>query len=138
MAETLSHNEFSHLAERLWGYGWQTKAARHFEVADRTVRRWVAGTDPPAKIMEQLRSMADIAPPPGSTADEDRDEAARMALEPGLTDLRNRATSAGWHPAEVATAILALTIDEIREHAGDEAADGMLIAVLESIRGGSI
>lgn len=130
----MSENEFSRIAESLWGYGWQTKAAKHFEVADRTVRRWVAGTEPPAKIIEALRAMVSIAPAPCSDGDEDRDEACRMAIEPEITRVRDLAIAAGWHPAEVATAILALTVDEIRSAAGDDAAREVLSLAAESIR----
>lgn len=129
-------SEFNRLAERLWGHGWQTKAARHFEVADRTVRRWVAGTSPvPLGVMDQVRAMADIAPPPGSTDDHDRDDACADAIEPGLTDLRNRAVGAGWHPAEIAAAILALTVSEIRSNAGDPVAVQVLEEAIAAIRG---
>lgn len=50
------------------------------------------------------------------------DAACVAAIEPGITDLRNRAIGAGWHPAEVAAAILSLTVSDIRDHAGDDAA----------------
>lgn len=132
----MTTSDFSALAERLWGYGWQTKAARHFEVADRTVRHWVSGRNAvPDGVMAELRAMVDIAPPSGSTSDEDRDGACAEAIEPALTDLRNRAMGAGWHPAEVATAILSLTVGEIREHAGDEAVAGMLRDVIAGMKG---
>lgn len=130
----MDSNRFSSLAERLWGYGWQTKAARHFEVADRTVRRWVAGTSEiPRAVMADLEAMADIAPPPGSSDGDNRDNACGEAIEPGLTDLRNRAIGAGWHPAEVATAILALTVSEIRSGAGDDAARQILRDAIAAI-----
>lgn len=107
--------------EKLWGYGAQTRAARHWEVSDRTVRRWVIGESAiPAAIMADLSAMLSIAPPPDSTSDDDRDDACRTAMEPALTELRDRAVSAGWHPAEVAAAIMSLTVDEIRAHAGED------------------
>ncbi len=107
--------------ERLWGYGAQTRAARHWEVSDRTVRRWVIGESAiPAAIMADLSAMLSIAPPPDSTSDDDRDDACRTAMEPALTELRDRAISAGWHPAEVAAAVMSLTVDEIRAHAGED------------------
>lgn len=61
-----------------------------------------------------------IAPPPaGSSAEDDRDEACCDALEPHLLILRDRAVAAGWTDAEIVTAILALTISEMRARAGD-------------------
>lgn len=116
--------------ERLWGYGAQTRAARHWEVSDRTVRRWVIGESAiPAAIMADLRAMLSIAPPPDSTSDDDRDDACRTAMEPALTELRDRAISAGWHPAEIAAAIMSLTVDEIRAHAGADGLAEMLAQV---------
>ena len=108
--------------EKLWGYGAQTRAARHWEVSDRTVRHWLSGRNTiPEGVISDLRNMLSIAPPPETSVDDDRDEACREALEPALTELRDRAVSAGWHPAEVAAAIMSLTADEIRANAGDEA-----------------
>lgn len=41
--------------EALYGPQWQTALARDLTVADRTVRRWVAGTsDPPAGLWTDL------------------------------------------------------------------------------------
>ena|SRR5690606_3498473 len=103
---------------QLWGYGAQSRAARYFEVTDRTIRHWIAGTRSiPANVMAELHAMISIAPPDGET---DRDAACQDALEPALSDLRDRAVGAGWHPAEVATAIMALAAAEILAHAGRE------------------
>jgi hypothetical protein len=125
---------FRRMIERLWGYGAQTRAARYFEVSDRTVRHWIAGRHPiPPRVMAELRAIISIAPPPDSDAGEDRDDSAREALEPALTELRDRAVAAGWLPAEVAAAILALTVDEIRAHAGDEQAMRVLIDAVGQI-----
>lgn len=118
---------FRRMIEQLWGYGAQTRAARHFDVSDRTVRNWLSGKHAiPAGVMAELHAMVAIAPPPDTDSDEDRDDACVEALEPALTELRDRAVSAGWHPAEVAAAILSLTVDEIRTHAGDAAASAVL------------
>lgn len=125
---------FIRLAEARWGYGWQTRAAEHFEVSGRTVRHWVAGQHPvPPGVLAELRTLSAMAPPPGSDSSEDRDEACRQALEPGLTDLRNRALSAGWHPAEIVAAILSLTVDEMRAGVGDVAARQVLHDVAGSL-----
>ena len=119
--------QFRRMIEHLWGYGSQTKAARHFEVSDRTIRHWVAGERSiPERVMSELRTIISIAPPPGSTSEEDRDEACREAMEPALTELRDRAVASGWHPAEISAAIISFTVDEIRHHAGDAAAREIL------------
>lgn len=125
---------FARLAELLWGYGYQTRAAEHFEVAGRTVRRWIAGdaTVPP-RVMEQLRALVQIAPPPGSTGEADRDDACVDALDPGLTELRDRAVAAGWLPAEIAAAMLALVVSEIRANAGPNAVRETLDQILAQL-----
>lgn len=118
---------FRRLIEQLWGYGAQTKAAKHLGVSDRTVRNWLAGRHSiPEGVMAELRAIISIAPPPDSDSSEDRDGACVEALEPALTELRDRAVAAGWHPAEVAAAILSMTIDDIRHHAGDAQARDVL------------
>lgn len=123
--------EFRRLIERLWGYGAQTRAARHFEVTGRTVRNWVsARSDIPDQVIDEARAMVNIAPPPDSSHTEDRDGACAAALEPALTELRDRAVAAGWNPAEVAVAILSLTASEIRAIAGRQA----MIRLLDELR----
>lgn len=105
--------------DRLWGYGAQTKAARHFSVDGRTIRRWVGGERGiPASVMAELRAMLDIAPPAGDLTDEQRDDACYAAIDPLITDTLTRAAAAGWHPAEVSTAILERVVLEIRQGAG--------------------
>jgi hypothetical protein len=78
--------------------------------------------------------MASIAPPPGTDDTCDRDQAAREAIEPELTRLRDLAITAGWHPAEVAAAVLTLTIDEIRHGAGNEMAREIVMDALAQIK----
>lgn len=127
--------EFRRLIERLWGYGAQTRAARHFEVTGRTVRNWVSGrSDIPEPVLEEARTMANIAPPPESSAAEDRDEACAAALEPALTELRDRAVGAGWDPAEIAVAILSLTAGELITLAGREATLTLLDELRAEVR----
>lgn len=48
--------------------------------------------------------------------------------------MRDRAVAAGWHPAEVAAAILSMTIDDIRHHAGDAQARDVLRQALAQLR----
>ena len=121
--------------ERLWGYGAQTRAARHFEVSDRSVRSWVSGKTPvPSGVMAELRAMLNIAPPEADLTEEQRDDACRDAIEPLLTDIRDRAIAAGWHPAEVAAAVLDLAVSEIRSSAGDAAAIETLKAITADIK----
>lgn len=46
---------FQQVGEALWGPRWQSEMARELDVADRTVRRWVAGEmDPPNGVYGDL------------------------------------------------------------------------------------
>lgn len=56
----------------------------------------------------------------------ERDDACQDAMEPELTRIVHMAEGAGWHRAEIVTAILALTVSDIRLHAGAEAAAEIL------------
>lgn len=124
--------EFARRAALIWGYGYQTKAANHFNVSDRTVRRWCAGTSAvPQAIMDELRKFAEFTPPPnGTTEDDDRDDACYDAIEPELNQLAERAVAAGWSIAEVLTAILAITVSEMKHRAGDTATRKTLEAAI--------
>ncbi len=122
--------------ERLWGkHGSQAAAARAFEVSTRAIRYWVSGERPvPEDVMAQLRAMIDIAPPPGTTDDDDRDDACQDAIEPRLSVLYVEAQRAGWSPAEVATAITALGITEMIKIGGESAAWEVLAPTVDRLR----
>jgi hypothetical protein len=48
------------VGESLYGARWQSEVARALKVSDRTVRRWVAGTDePPSGVLVDLLRLAD-------------------------------------------------------------------------------
>lgn len=74
-----------------------------------------------------------MRPPPGSTDADDRDAACQDALEPELSRLFQTAVAAGWHPAEVLTAIRALTVSEMRGRAGADATRETLRAALRAV-----
>ena len=78
--------------------------------------------------------MLDIAPPAADMPDDQRDDACREALEPAMTDMRTRAVAAGWHPAEVAAAVLDLAVSEIRTGAGDAAAIDTMKGMIATIK----
>lgn len=121
--------------EALFGYGWQSKLARHFSVADRTVRRWVAGEAPvPEGIATAIRDMMAMRPPGGSTAEQDRDAAAALALAPHLDRLATLAERAGWHPAEVVTATMEWAVSRSADGAGIPAAIETLRQALEALK----
>jgi hypothetical protein len=63
-----------------------------------------------------------ITPPPsGSTAEDERDDACVKALAPHVGRLAERAIAAGWNQPEIATALLALVVSEMRDKAADRA-----------------
>ncbi len=120
-------------------HGWQKWLASRLPgksgtpISRETIRLWMRADEVPEWAASMIRAMAAIAPPPGSSDDMDRDEECRHAIEPELTRIRDLAVSVGWHPAEIVTAILALTVDEIRDNAGDDAATSILIAAINDI-----
>lgn len=119
----MTRAEFERLGSGIWGgHGWKSEAARAFEVDRKTVGRWIAGDLVPDWAATRLRAMAHIAPPPGSTADQDRDDACAEAVEGDLSRLFELATDAGWQRAEVQVAILSLIVTDILTHAGPKSA----------------
>lgn len=129
----MTRNEMERLGALLFGYGWKSRLADALDVNRREVSRWIAADNVAPWAADRLRAMVAIAPPPGSSDHYDRDLACRDALEPEMTRLRDLAVSAGWHPAEIAAAVLSMTVDEIRHHAGHDA----LMETLSSIAAGS-
>lgn len=130
---TMTRDEMERLGALLFGYGWKARIAEALEINRKTVSRWIADDAMPEWAADRLREMATIAPPPGSSADDDRDDACAEAVEPRLTELVGMAEAAGWHRAEVMVAILALTVSDIRHFAGDDAARQILSEALEAV-----
>ncbi|OWJ78440.1 hypothetical protein [Haematobacter genomosp. 1] len=135
----MTRKELERHGALLFGAAWKGRIASALDVNRKTVSRWIADDAVAPWAAEKIRALAHIAPPPGSSDMQDRDSACVHAIEPELTRLRDIAVSAGWHPAEVAAAILALTIDEIQAHVGSEetikmlnqACGGALVEVIE-------
>lgn len=129
----MTRDEMGRLGALLFGYGWKSALADALEVNRRQISRWIADDTMPEWAAERLRGMVRIAPPPGSTADEDRDDACADAIEPELTRIVNMAQSAGWHRAELMTAILALTVSDLRHHAGAAATADLLRQAIDAL-----
>lgn len=49
-----TREELQALGVELYGHPWQTRTARLLGVAPRTLRRWIAGGDPPEWALERL------------------------------------------------------------------------------------
>ena len=117
-------------------HGWQARLAERLPgksgkaVSRESIRLWMRDDAVPEWAAAMIRAMAAIAPPPGSTSDEDRDAACITAMDPELTRIRDLAVSVGWHPAEVAAAMLSLTLSEIRDGAGDDGLQAILSQIL--------
>ena len=124
----MTPSEFRRGIDTLWGRGAQMRAAEHWGIAARSVRRFVSGEQiVPDGIARELREMIGIMPPPGTDADDDADTAARDdacldAIEPEMTRLRDRCLAAGWNPAEIAVAMVSLAMSEIITRVGVAAA----------------
>lgn len=130
----VARDEMERLGALLFGYGWKSALATALEVDRKTVSRWIAADAMPDWAGDRLRDMARIAPPPGSTADQDRDDACAEALEPEITRIVHMAESAGWHRAEIITALIALSLSDLRLHAGDAAALEFLAECAAAVR----
>lgn len=130
----MTREELERLGALLWGYGWKSSLADALEVNRKTVSRWIADGAVPEWAADRLRGMVRIAPPPGTSADDDRDDACAEALDPELTRIVGMAESAGWHRAEIIVAIMALSLSDLRAHAGDQAALDFLAEAADAVR----
>lgn len=134
MSESMTRNELERLGALLWGYGWKSSLADALEVNRKTVSRWISDGAVPEWAADRLRGMVRIAPPPGTSADDDRDDACAEALEPELTRIVGMAEASGWHRAEIIVAIMALSLSDLRSQAGDQAALDFLAEAAEAVR----
>lgn len=130
----MDRDEIQRLGALLFGYGWKSSLAKAFEVNRKTITRWIAQDCVPPWAVERLRAMVRIAPPRGSSADQDRDDACAEAIEPELTRIVEIAEAAGWHRAELITAIITLSLSDLRHKAGDQAALDFLAEAAKAIR----
>lgn len=126
--------ELQSIATSAYGQRWQSQLARDASVPLRTVQRWAAdGIHKPQTeqfirgVILTRRTSFIPSPPAGTTEDDDRDDACHVAIAPSITGLTAAARDAGWSEAEALTAILAATLDLMRQGAGDA-------AVLETLR----
>lgn len=127
----MGRDELERLGALLFGYAWKSRLAAALDINRKTVSRWIADDNVAPWAASRLRAMVAIAPPPGTTDADDRDDACQDAIEPDLTRLVNLAEDAGWHRAEIATAIVALVLADLRSLAGDAAT----LAFLDDARG---
>lgn len=114
----MNRDELERLGALLFGFAWKSRLADVLDINRKTVSRWIADDAVAQWAADRLRAMAHIAPPPGTTDADDRDDACADAVEGDLSRLVLLATDAGWHRAEVMTAILSLTITDMVTHAG--------------------
>jgi hypothetical protein len=129
------------LASAVYGSRWQSQLARDMGLALRTVQRWAAnGIDKPATVegvrrfLEERRIARIPSPPPGTSPNDDRDDACCDALRPAVEAMVAAAADVGWHQAESLTAILAYTAQEMRERAGRPATIETLEQAIAAIK----
>lgn len=122
----MNRDELERLGALLFGFAWKSRLADVLDINRKTVSRWIADDAVAQWAADRLRAMVAIAPPPGTSDEDDRDDACQDALEPDLTRLVLLAEGAGWHRAEIIVAIIALAIADLRTHAGDAAARELL------------
>lgn len=102
----------------------------------RSVRRW-GQIGPPGEIVALLRLLEQqiVQPPPATLrVQDDRDGPCGEALDPHLDALAARAEAAGWHPGEVAAAVLTWAVHRIADGAGEDAAVQALEDAAEVVR----
>jgi len=129
------------IASAVYGARWQSRLSRDMGVALRTVQRWArdgiektATAEGVRRFLEERR-VARLAPPPaGATDRDDRDDACRDAIEPPITALLAAARDVGWHEGEVLVAILAASVDRMREAAGTPVTIETLRAAIEALK----
>lgn len=121
----MTPSDLQSMASAVYGARWQSQLSRDMGVALRTVQRWARdGIEKPAtaegvrRFLEERRVARMAAPPPGTTADDDRDDACRDAIEPAIAAVLAAAQDVGWHEGEAAVAILATVADRMRDRAG--------------------
>lgn len=129
------NEEFARLASDVWDYGYQTKAAKHFNVSDRTMRRWCSGESRvPDTVLAEMRQIANVLPPPSNSSSlDDRGADCQHAMEPSVGRLCEQAVTNGWTADEVWRALVAISVAEIRSSLGDVSAREALQAALASI-----
>lgn len=140
---TAPPDELAALGRRVYGdrHGWVARMAADLAVNYDNLRKMLAGGRPvPMRLLEELRArtgalpvtIAAIPAPPATLRPEvDRDGPCGEALDPALDALAAAAEAAGWHPAEVAVAILTWSTHRIADGAGKDAAQAALEAAAE-------
>lgn len=108
----MNRNELEHLGRRLYGYGWKSRLADELQINRKSVSRWIAADAVPAWAAERVRELAGRpalapipGPPPGTTDQDDREDALAEALRPAVEALIATAEQAGWSRAEAQRAI---------------------------------
>lgn len=132
--DQMGREELERIGTLLFGYSWKSRMADALEINRKTISRWIADDAVAAWAVTRLRTMANIAPPPGSSSDDDRDDACQDAIEPEVSRIVDMAVAAGWHRAEIITALLALLIADLRLRAGDPAVIEVLQQAIEAVR----
>lgn len=124
------------LGLRLFGPDWRARLAEALGVSRQTLWRQLnAGALSPT-LSQRLREIAAVAPPPGTSDDQDRDEACADVLAPELGRLIETACTAGWDRGEVVTALFSLLVSDIRDNVGNGAVLDLCWQVERAIRAG--
>lgn len=136
----MTADEFRRLVSDHYGQRGLAAFSRDFGVNSRTPERWARdgiqkdATSESVRRFFEERRRARIPPPAPDLDGDDRDDACRDALDPQLAALSAAAEGAGWHPAEVAAAMLGHAVDAMRAGAGSPAALSTLRSVIDGIK----
>jgi len=139
-ASAMSHADLHSLASSVYGARWQSQMSRDMGVNLRTVQRWAASgierlatAEGVRRFLEERRIARIAHPPAGASTSDDRDEACRDALQPAVDALLAAMRDAGWREAECVTALLAASVDAVRQTGGDAAAAALLREAADSL-----
>lgn len=114
----MGRDELERHGQQLFGYGWKSSLAEHLDANRKTVSRWIAADAVPEWAAEAIRAMVSIAPPPGTTEQDDRDDICYDAIQPKLLALVDAAENVGWNRGEVLAAVLSAALGDIMARVG--------------------
>lgn len=138
--DAMTAAELAALASQCYGQFWQSPLAREMTVNVRTVQRWAADGIQKASTAENVRRfltdrrVVSVPAPTAGLPEDERDDACHDALAQPLTALAMAADNQGWHPAEVWTAILAITAEQLYLMAGKTAAAETMQQAIDTMR----
>ena len=120
----MTASELASLATAAYGAQWQSALAREMRIALRTVQRWAAdgipkdATASAVRVFLVGRARIKVAKPAAGADDDARDDLAFAECQPVIAALIGAGQDAGFHEAEILTAVLSITTGRMADGAG--------------------